>query len=127
MSSTVVRWFETEMRMAAPPRHTVLPSQARPSACTASIDRVREGVGVAAVRRREAHDDLVEHDLVEHLRALDRADALGGQRRQRAVALDQVDDALAPEAAQRGPDRRRRARGATTPAPGGWIAARAGR
>ena len=90
------------MRMARRPRHAVGPIQQVPSACTAATT-----ASVARVVVAEAHEDLVEDDVVEHLDAVLRAEDLGEAPRARAAALDHLGDALAPERAQRRPDRER--------------------
>ena len=78
MSSAVVRWFETEIRMAAPPRHTVLPSQRAAVGLHRGDDRVREGVGSPPSGGAKRTSDLVSTTSLRTSRALDRADALGG-------------------------------------------------
>ena len=104
-SLIVVAQLETEMRIARRPRQAVGPVQQVPSACTAATT-----ASVARVVVAEAHEDLVEHDVVEDLDAVLGAEDLGEAPRARAAALDQLGDAVAPERAQRGQIANERAR-----------------
>ena len=60
--------------------------------------------GVAAVGRREAHQHLVQHDVVEDLDAFRRAQPLGHAAGEPAAALDHLAHAVAPQRAKRGVD-----------------------
>ena len=93
MSASVVAQPETEMRSAWRPCQTVPPAQHVPSAWIRAT---------ALGERGDEH--LVEHDVVEDLRAA-LAQQSREQRRLRAVALDQLGDAAAAERAQRGVER----------------------
>ena len=108
----------------AAPRHVVGAHPAR----ALGLHRGDHGVGGGVVVA-EAHEDLVEHDVVEDLDAVLGAEHLGEAPRARAAALDELGHAVAPERAQRGPDRERRARGARSRAssPSRRAASRVGR
>ena len=51
----------------------------------------------------EAHDELVEHDVVHHLDAADGAKLAGELLRVDAATLDEIGDTALAKLAQRGP------------------------
>ena len=66
-SASVVDQLLTLMRMAALPCQVVPPIQAVPPACTRCDDGAGVVVGIPAGAWREAHQHLVEDDVVEDL------------------------------------------------------------
>ena len=97
MSAVVVAQLETEMRIARRPCQVVAPIQHVPSACTRGDHGVGDVVVVA-----EAHQHLVEDDVVEHLDAVRRREQLGEAPR-------------AARSSARPAPRRRRARASAAP------------
>ena len=84
-SSSLVRQFETEIRIAALPCQTVPESQHVPSSCTPFTVASRQRVVVA-----EADEHLVEHDLVQDLDA-----GLGAEQLREARAWSQQRSTIA--------------------------------
>ena len=90
-SASVVDQLLTLMRIAALPFQVVPPIHAVPSAWTAVDDLARPGVVVA-----EAHEDLVEDDVIEHLDAIGLAQPIRHPRASAQQLFDQRLDALSP-------------------------------
>ena len=88
------------VRDADPDRRLAVPGRATHPGGAVGLDPAndlaRELVGVAAAGRRDPHQHLVEHDVVEHLEARLRAQLLGHPRGQVAAALHQLAHALPP-------------------------------
>ncbi len=98
MSRSVVCQFETEIRTPGSPFHVVGVMTHAPLALTASRTPSEAG---------EPHDDLVDHDVVRDLDSGDLAQRVRELARTRAAPVDELGDARASEALERGPDRER--------------------
>ena len=109
MSAGVVCQPDTEMRIAARPRHMVPPSQHVPSRWTASMTaRVRASPAVPSASSPEDSKRTRTWLSTTSLRILDAGacrEPIGHLTGQRAVALDQVDQPLAPQRPEGGEDR----------------------
>ena len=100
---------DTEMRIARRPRHVVAASQHVPSACTAATT-----ASVAASSSPKRTSTWLSTTSLRTSTPGAAPSASAKRRAQRAAALDQLGDAVAPERAQRRVDGERRARGART-------------
>ena len=111
MSASVVCQPTTEIRI------TDLPAEAAAAepAGALVLDPGDHGVGDVVVVE-EAHEHLVEDDVVEDLDAVGRGQPAGHARGEVAAAVDELGHAGTPERAQRRVHAARRARGARTPA-----------
>ncbi len=109
MSSSVVRQLVTETRIAARPAQVVPPSQHVPSRWTASITaRVRRSPAVPSGSSPSASNRTRVWLSTTSLRIRTPRtgrQALGHPARERAVALDEVDEPGPPERSERGEDR----------------------
>ncbi len=92
-SVSLVVQFETEMRIAATPCHTVPPEPAGAVALHPVDDRAGAVVGLA-----EADEHLVEHDVVEDVDLRLGREPIGEPARHRAVLRDTGGDTSRPSA-----------------------------
>ena len=100
MSSSVVDQFTIEIRIAAMPCHVVPGQPARAVGLDARDDLASPRIGVAAVRRVEPREDLVEDDVVEDLDPAG-AQPIGHACRQPAAALHHLAHAVPAERPKR--------------------------
>ena len=96
----------TDSRITQRPRHRAPPTKQVPSAWSAAdrLERqaIRRLVGIA---RAEAHDDLVEHHVVQHLDAGFGASRSAMRAARRQCSAHHLGDALAAEMADHRPGR----------------------